>query len=143
MSEPATLPACISDASNYLAVLQSLTQAVEGGIAALAENQLSQFKAQLVRQVDCCSLLKTVRVSESYRRFAGFSVPGCTEGPELGARICAEQARLAQLNRVYRAVLRHLALSVDVLSAHCRTYVCNCDEVGHFSARDDRLITEA
>jgi hypothetical protein len=137
----ATLPYPIRNGDDYLDVLQSLSRAVEDGLTALATGHMAEFKEQLGRQEDCCYLLLGVGAPDATLSRAQYTSHGNNQ--ELDARILTAHKRLSRLNYLYRALLRHSARSVDVLAAHCQTYLQSFGDGGDSRSIDKVLLAEA
>jgi hypothetical protein len=141
MTETASLPDRIHDASDYLAVLQALTQAVDRGIAALATNQLRTFQEHLTAQEDCCSLLAAIDFGASGSRVADLCGTHDND-PQLRTLVDTEHRRLGSLTRLYKALLRRSVRSVDLLALHCQTYLPTCDFAGQVRSECEGLFAE-
>jgi len=143
MTELASLPDSICNAGDYLAVLRSLSRAVESGLAALSAGQLVEFKEQLVRQEDCCSLLSVTRIGEPDPAVSDVRYALYQNDRELAAGIHAEHDRLARLNRLYQAMLRRSARTVGLLANHSQTYLRTVGEAGDGQSIGNVFLAEA
>jgi len=138
-----TLPSHIRNTSEYLTVLRLLSQAVEGGIAALAASQLAELKEQIVLQENCCLLLAVVSRGRFDTGLEGHLSLLCPIDQTLQANLRAEHDKLAGLSRRYKALLRHSVRSVSLLASHWQNHAETIVESGDCPRSSNVLHVEA
>jgi formate dehydrogenase assembly factor FdhD len=104
----------------HLAQMHALSQAVASAISAIEKNDLRQFETHLAIQETICNRLSAIK-TESSSPTMGNSVAG--EGPDarLQQEIVEAHIALAQLNRVYAALLRRASKTVGMILALYRS----------------------
>jgi hypothetical protein len=109
----------------HLAHLRSLSKAVASAISAIEKNDLRQFETHLAVQETMCNRLSASSVTLSS---AASTTAGDSAGPEnsdtqLQKEIREAHAALANLNRVYAALLKQARKSVGLMLAIYRHHV--------------------
>jgi hypothetical protein len=123
MTSPSSASQVARDAGEYLDLLHELCLAIEGGIAALCGNRLDDFKIHVVRQEGLCARLRVAIQKADASSLLGLPSAIPAGEKQLAPMICAAHRRLAALNRRYAGLLRRSGRWVNMLSAHCRTYL--------------------
>jgi hypothetical protein len=94
----------------HLAGLRALSQQLNAAISAIARNDLAQLQTSVAAQETLCRELTSLPIS------AAVIEPG------LLAEIRTSQKELAQLNRIYAAVLKRAQRSAALMSALYRSF---------------------
>ncbi len=100
----------------HLAQVHALSQAVASAISAMEKNDLQQFETQLAVQETICNRLSATKWALSS---TATEKPAPGENPDVQLQQEIRQAHiaLAQLNRVYAALLRRARRSAGLIAA--------------------------
>ncbi len=105
------------DQVEYLAQVHALKQAVASAISAIEKNDLRQFETHLAIQETICN-----RLSANRRMLPAIAISGENPDAQLTLEIRQAHIALAQLNRVYTALLKRARRSVDLMNALYRSH---------------------
>jgi hypothetical protein len=104
----------------HLAQVHALSQAIASAISAIEKNDLRQFETHLAAQETICNRFSTTKWTPSS------TVVEAVSGENSDAQLLQEfrQAHiaLAQLNRVYAALLKRVRRSVELIAALYRSH---------------------
>jgi hypothetical protein len=98
----------------HLAHVQALLQAVASAISAIEKNDLPRFETNLAAQETICNRLSANQW--------GLATSDEDTDAQLAREIRQAHVDLAQLNRVYAALLKRARRSVELMGALYRTY---------------------
>lgn len=106
----------------HLAQVRALTQAIASAISAIEKNNLRQFQDHLAIQETICNRLGAIK--PALPSSTTTSKESVAENPDsqLQREIIDAHLALAQLNRVYAALLRRTTKSVALVAALYRSY---------------------
>ena len=104
-----------------LAQVHALLQAVASAISAIEKNDLRQFESHLAVQETICNQLSATKWTPPSAATAG-AVSGENPDAQLLQEIRQAHVALAQLNRVYAALLKRARRSVELLAALYRSH---------------------
>ena len=107
--------------NEYLATLRVLAAEVEGGMSALARNQLPQFREHVARQENLCSKLQDLVITLCASRKHDLRLTG-GNNPDVEKQIHAAHRKLAEVNHQYALLLERSNRSLSLLTALCRAY---------------------
>ena len=104
----------------HLAQVNALRQAIASAISAIEKNDLTQFETHLATQETICHRLSATKCASL------FTAPGIAASEEadrpLSLEIRQAYMALAQLNRVYAALLKRARRSFGLMVALYRTH---------------------
>lgn len=110
---------------DHLAQVHALSQALQSAISAIEKNDLPQFQAHLAVQETICNRLacnqETRTLSAESKKSSGES------HTQMEREIRQAYSALAQLNRVYAAILKRASKSVELMSAVYRSHETGYD----------------
>src|SRR5271166_6787394 len=107
-----------------LAQVQALLQAVASAISAIEKNDLRQFEIQLAMQETMCHRL-------SANQWTPTSTVADSANAKLEQEIRQAHIALAQLNRVYAALLKRARKSAELMAALYRSHGAGYDPGSH------------
>ncbi len=106
---------------DHLAQVHALSQAVRSAISAIEKNDLPQFQAHLAVQETICNRLACNQETRPLRA-AEKKSSGDSPNTQLEREIRQAYSALAQLNRVYAAILKRASKSVELMAAFYRSH---------------------
>jgi hypothetical protein len=105
----------------HLAQVHALSQAVRSAISAIEKNDLRQFETHLAAQETICNRLSGIKWTLS-STVVDETAPGENPDAQLQQEIRQAYIALAQLNRVYAALLKRARRSVGLIAALYRSH---------------------
>jgi hypothetical protein len=114
------------DQAEHLAQVHALLQAVASAISAIEKNDLPQFETHLAVQETICNRLSAnqwMLPATATETAAAGKNPDAQLPPEIRQAYVA----LAQLNRVYAALLKRARRSAKLMGAFYRSHGAGCD----------------
>ena len=106
---------------DHLAQVHALSQAVTSAISAIEKNDLQQFETHLAVQETICNRLSGITWTLS-STVVDKTPPGENPDAQLQQEIRQAHIALAQLNRVYAALLKRAHRSVGLIAAIYRSH---------------------
>ena len=104
----------------HLAQVRALSQAIASAIAAIENNDLQKFETDLGNQETICHRLSAITMLSSAA--TGTHDAGARRASQIPKEVVEAHIALAQLNRVYAALLKRVSRSVALIAALYRSH---------------------